>query len=232
MLSDRTATIMESVPHGTLFIDTSGKGYVPDGTFYVASDLTEALDHFIRELAIHANTQLTLKPLALVQELVNKHGLVIIYVGSRRITRPIKRFGKGNYAYEVEGYPDKVWTLDHIRGMITHGIVKSATRVRVFDMDKDDFVNNFTPARNISMLSPLFSLATPELSSIKPNVTLVAKNQITAVQAMATIDDYFDIRPDEDVVFTNQCLDAQQGKGKVFKFSELDVKAKGRTRGY
>jgi len=232
MLSDRTATIMESVPRGTLFIDTSGKGYVPDGTFYVASELAEALDHFIRELAIHANVQLTLKPAALVQELVNKHGLVIVYVGGKRFTRPVKRFGNGNYAYEVEGYPDKVWLPDHIRGMITHGVVKSGTRVRVFDLDKDDFVNNFTPARNISMLSSMFSLATPELSSAKPNVIIVAKNQVTAAQAVTTLDDYFDIRPDEDVVLNSSCVDAQAGKGKTFKFADLDARAKGRGRGY
>jgi hypothetical protein len=183
-------------------------------------------------LAIHANVQLTLKPAALVQELVNKHGLVIVYVGGKRFTRPVKRFGNGNYAYEVEGYPDKVWLPDHIRGMITHGVVKSGTRVRVFDLDKDDFVNNFTPARNISMLSSMFSLATPELSSAKPNVIIVAKNQVTAAQAVTTLDDYFDIRPDEDVVLNSSCVDAQAGKGKTFKFADLDARAKGRGRGY
>ena len=77
-MSDHRTWLCEAVPFGTLFIDSSGRGYLPEEVFYSPDAFESALEDFIGELEARSHHKTDIKHKTLIQELIDVHGLVVV----------------------------------------------------------------------------------------------------------------------------------------------------------
>ena len=218
-------TLIESVPYGTVFL-TVGQHYIDGGSFYVPMALDKAIEAFIDELNASGQIKLTHKPEELIDELIKRHGLVIVNKKSSAISPStgVKLKGPGtDYFYQINGI-DGYFTLDQIKAFISRGVIKPNTGIKVSSSDYAD-VSDYTPAAKISSLTPLFTTLTePDFESAQ--ATIVANNPGYVKSVMGRIQDYFDLDPDQPVLYSQSVGKAIKGDGNTVNINSLEKKPK------
>ena len=227
MMLGRTP-LLESVPYGTVFLTATQKQYIEGGSFYVPMTIDKAMGAFIEDLQ-SSGVSVTHNPQDLVDELVKAHGLVIVYKSSS-----MSKFGPDqdgvklngtDFWYEINGI-DGDFTFDNIKSIISRGIVKSSTEIKVMDADYHDLCK-YTPAYNISSLRPMFSMATepPEISS-PHSVMVVAKSPAFVKAVFGQIQQYFDVEPQDTLLYCKNVAQALSSKGVVKTFKDIEKQPK------
>ncbi len=229
MMLGRTP-LLESVPYGTVFLTATQKQYIDGGSFYVPMDIDKAVGAFIEDLQT-SGVSVTHKPEALVDELIKAHGLVVVHKSSSlsqlRPEKNIVKLNGTNFWYGINGI-DGDFTYDQIKSFISRGALKSDKEIKVMDVDYHDLCN-YTPAYNISSLRPLFATATQpptEISSSRPAITVVAKSPTYVKAVMGQIQQYFDVEPEDTVLYCQNVTQALSGKGTVKTFKDIEKQPK------
>jgi hypothetical protein len=229
MMLGRTP-LLESVPYGTVFLTATHKQYIDGGSFYVPMDIDKAMGAFIEDLQ-SSGVSVTHKPEALVDELVKAHGLVIVHKSSSlsqlRPGKNVVKLNGTNFWYAINGI-DGDFTYDQIKSRITRGAIKAETEIKVMDGEYHDLCN-YTPAYDISSLRPLFSTATEpptEISSTRPAITVVAKSPAFVKAVFGQIQQYFDVEPEDTLLYCQTVTQALSGKGAVKTFKDIEKQPK------
>lgn len=219
---------MESVPYGTVFL-TAGQHYIDGGSFYSPMDLNRSLEAFVDDLSSGSDVRITHSSKELVDQLVKKHGLVIVHKSSS-MTKPASKTLKldgTDYVYQINGV-DGDFDFNQIRSYVTRGVIKFDTGIRVLDAEYKQ-LSDYVPASKISSIRPLFStLVEPpsEIADAKPSVVIVAANPASVRALKGQIENYFDIQP-EDAVLYGQSLDQVAGdRGVVKTFKDIEKQPK------
>jgi hypothetical protein len=160
---------------------------------------------------------------------VKKHGLVIVHKSSS-MTKPASKTLKldgTDYVYQINGV-DGDFDFNQIRSYVTRGVIKFDTGIRVLDAEYKP-LSDYIPASKISSIRPLFStLVEPpsEIADAKPSVVIVAANPASVRALKGQIENYFDIQP-EDTVLYGQSLDQVAGdRGVVKTFKDIEKQPK------
>jgi hypothetical protein len=223
MMLGRTLLI-ESVPYGTVFT-TVGQRYIDGGVFYVPMDMEQAIEAFVDDLNSSGEVKLTHKPNELVDELIKRHGLVIINKKKSSMSPTksgLKLEGSGDdYIYQLNGI-DGDFTLDQLKAFIARGVIKQNTGIKILNSGDFSQVSDYIQAFKIPFLTPFFPTATLEPSEEDSQITIVAKNPAYVRQATNTIQDYFDVNPDESVRY----LQGLKDKGVVRNFNQIEKASK------
>ena len=219
---------MESVPYGTVFL-TATQQYIDGGSFYSPTDLERSLEAFVDDLSSGSDVRITHSPKELIDQLVKKHGLVIVHKRPSMIkpaSKTLKLDGT-DYVYQINGI-DGDFDFNQIRSYVTRGVIKFDTGVRVLDAEYKP-LSDYIPASKISSIRPLFStLVEPpsEIADAKPSVVIVAANPAYVRALKGQIENYFDIQP-EDTVLYGQSLDQVAGdRGVVKTFKDIEKQPK------
>lgn len=219
---------MESVPYGTVFL-TATQQYIDGGSFYSPMDLERSLESFVDDLSSGSDVRITHSPKELIDQLVKKHGLVIVHKSSS-MTKPASKTLKldgTDYVYQINGI-DGDFDFNQIRSYVTRGVIKFDTGVRVLDAEYKP-LSDYIPASKISSIRPLFStLVEPpsEIADAKPSVVIVATNPAYVRALKGQIENYFDIQPDDTVLY-GQSLDQVAGdRGVVKTFKDIEKQPK------
>jgi len=226
MMLGRTP-LLESVPYGTVFLTATQKQYIDGGSFYVPMTIDKAMGAFIEDLQ-SSGVSVTHKPEALVDELVKAHGLVIVYKSSSmsqlRPDQNIVKLNGTNFWYAINGI-DGDFTFDQVESLMGRGIVKASTEIKVMDADYHDLCN-YTPAYNISSLRPLFinTATPPEISS--PAITVVAQSPAFVNEVFGQIRQYFDVEPQDTLLYCQNVAQALSDKGAVKTFKDIEKQPK------
>jgi len=219
--------LLESVPYGTVFLTATQKQYIDGGSFYVPMTIDKAMGAFIEDLQ-SSGVSVTHKPEALVDELVKAHGLVIVYKSSSmsqlRPDQNIVKLNGTNFWYAINGI-DGDFTFDQVESLMGRGIVKASTEIKVMDADYHDLCN-YTPAYNISSLRPLFinTATPPEISS--PAITVVAQSPAFVNEVFGQIRQYFDVEPQDTLLYCQNVAQALSDKGAVKTFKDIEKQPK------
>jgi hypothetical protein len=220
---------MESVPYGTVFL-TSSQQYIEGGSFYVPMDIDKATEAFVDDLNTGA-VAITHKPDVLVDELVKSHGLVIVNKSSSLARMSPKsdvvKLSGTDYWYEINGV-DGDFTFEQVKSYITRGLVKPQTLIKVLDADYKE-LTDYTPANKISSLQKLFTTATEppsEITDTKPAITIVAKSPQSVMRVRSSIESYFDVEPQDMVMYCQNLKQAIDGKGVVKPFQNIEKQPK------
>lgn len=229
MMLGRTL-LLESVPYGTVFLTATQEQYIDGGSFYVPMEIDQAMDAFIEDLQSNS-VSITHKPEALVAELVKAHGLVIVHKSSSlsqlRPGQKIVRLNGTNFWYGING-TDGDFTYDQIKSFINRGAIKADTEIKVMDGEYHDLYN-YTPAYQISSLRPLFSTATEpptEISKTRPAITAVAKSPALVKAVFSQIQQYFDVEPEDTLLYCQNITQALSGKGAIKTFKDIEKQPK------
>jgi hypothetical protein len=226
MMLGRTP-LLESVPYGTVFLTATQKQYIDGGSFYVPMTIDKAMGAFIEDLQ-SSGVSVTHKPEALVDELVKAHGLVIVYKSSSmsqlRPDQNVVKLNGTDFWYAINGI-DGDFTFDQVESLVSKGTIKATTEIKVMDRDYRDLCN-YTPAYNISSLRPLFiNTATeppPEISSTHPAITVVAKSPAFVNDVFGQIQQYFDVEPQDTLLYCQNVAQALSDKGVVKTFKDIE----------
>ena len=229
MMLGRTP-LLESVPYGTVFLTATQKQYIDGGSFYVPMTIDKAMGAFIEDLQ-SSGVSVTHKPEALVDELVKAHGLVIVYKSSSlsqlRPDQNVVKLNGTNFWYDINGI-DGDFTFDQVKSLVSRGTIKASTEIKVMDGDYHDLCN-YTPAYNISSLRSLFSTATEpptEISSPRPAITVVAKSPAFVKAVFGQIEQYFDVEPQDTLLYCQNVAQALSDKGVVKTFKDIEKQPK------
>lgn len=192
-------------------------------------DLDRSLEAFVDDLSSGSDVRITHSPKDLVDQLVKKHGLVIVHKSSS-MTKPASKTLKldgTDYVYQINGV-DGDFDFNQIRSYVTRGVIKFDTGIRVLDAEYKP-LSDYIPASKISSIRPLFStLVEPpsEIADAKPSVVIVAANPASVRALKGQIENYFDIQP-EDTVLYGQSLDQVAGeRGVVKTFKDIEKQPK------
>ena len=192
-------------------------------------DLNRSLEAFVDDLSSGSDVRITHSPKELVDQLVKKHGLVIVHKSSS-MTKPASKTLKldgTDYVYQINGV-DGDFDFNQIRSYVTRGVIKFDTGIRVLDAEYKP-LSDYIPASKISSIRPLFStLVEPpsEIADAKPSVVIVAANPASVRALKGQIENYFDIQP-EDTVLYGQSLDQVAGdRGVVKTFKDIEKQPK------
>ena len=229
MMLGRTP-LLESVPYGTVFLTATQKQYIDGGSFYVPMTIDKAMGAFIEDLQ-SSGVSVTHKPKALVDQLVKAHGLVIVYKSSSmsqlRPDQDVVKLNGTDFWYAINGI-DGDFTFDQVKSLVSQGTIRASTEIKVMDADYHDLCN-YTPAYNISSLRPLFNTATeppPEISSTNPAITVVAQSPDFVKAVFGQIQQYFDVEPQDTLLYCQNVAQALSDKGVVKTFKDIEKQPK------
>ncbi len=230
--------LLESVPYGTVFLTATQKQYIDGGSFYVPMTIDKAMGAFIEDLQ-SSGVSVTHKPEALVDELVKAHGLVIVYKSSSmsqlRPDQNIVKLNGTNFWYAINGI-DGDFTFDQVKSLVRKGTIRASTEIKVMDADYHDLCN-YTPAYNISSLRPSFSNMqfprgadllqnTAETPSTPTAITVVAQSPAFVNEVFGQIQQYFDVEPQDTLLYCQNVAQALSDKGVVKTFKDIEKQPK------
>ena len=227
--------LLESVPYGTVFLTATQKQYIDGGSFYVPMTIDKAMGAFIEDLQ-SSGVSVTHKPEALVDELVKAHGLVIVYKSSSmsqlRPDQNVVKLNGTDFWYAINGI-DGDFTFDQVKSLVSQGTIRASTEIKVMDADYHDLCN-YTPAYNISSLRPSFSNPrgadllqnTAQTRPTPPAITVVAQSPDFVKAVFGQIQQYFDVEPQDTLLYCQNVAQALSDKGVVKTFQDIEKQPK------
>jgi hypothetical protein len=200
--------------------------------------IDKAMGAFIEDLQ-SSGVSVTHKPEALVDELVKAHGLVIVYKSSSmsqlRPDQNIVKLNGTNFWYAINGI-DGDFTFDQVKSLVDKGTIRASTEIKVMDADYHDLCN-YTPAYNISSLRPSFrNMQFPRGADLLQNtattpstptaITVVAKSPAFVNEVFGQIQQYFDVEPQDTLLYCQNVAQALSDEGVVKTFKDIEKQPK------
>ena len=190
---------------------------------------------FIEDLQ-SSGVSVTHKPKDLVDQLVKAHGLVIVYKSSSmsqlRPDQDVVKLNGTDFWYAINGI-DGDFTFDQVKSLVSQGTIRASTEIKVMDADYHDLCN-YTPAYNISSLRPSFSNPrgadllqnTAQTRPTPPAITVVAQSPDFVKAVFGQIQQYFDVEPQDTLLYCQNVAQALSDKGVVKTFQDIEKQPK------